>query len=287
VSHVEDADPGQVVDAAVRRPAAPLRPYVDRYTGYCMRGFAPGSHRGLPSRHLTFIISLDEPVHVAAMPDRSFGGAELDAFVGGLHSSAARIEHDGTQVGIQLSVTPIGARALFGVPAAALASIVVDLRDLLGARAAELTDRLRAAGSWSDRFGILDDVLTRALRDVPPIAPELARAWDRLAASDGAVEVRAVAGEVGWSRRHLAERFRLETGLTPKVAGRVFRFERSVSLLKASATRSLADVAATCGYFDQAHLTRDWHDLAGCTPTTWLAEELPSISEDVAVPLPA
>jgi AraC-like DNA-binding protein len=37
--------------------------------------------------------------------------------------------------------------------------------------------------------------------------------------------------------------------------------------------RGLADVAAECGFYDQAHLTREWHDLAGCTPTTWLAEE--------------
>ncbi len=289
MSRVDVVEREQVVDGAVGRPARALRPFVDRYTGYCMRGFAPGAHRGMPSRHLTFIISLDEPVHVAAMPDRSLGGACLDAFVGGLHSSAARIEHDGTQVGIQMSVTPLGARALFGVPAAALAQIVVDLRDLLGADVVELIERLRSAASWPERFGILDEVLVRSLREVSPIAPELSRAWDRIAAAHGAIEVRAVADEVGWSRRHLAERFRMETGLTPKLAARVFRFERSVSMLKAlnpfnplaaGPSLSLADVAASCGYFDQAHLTRDWHDLAGCTPTTWLAEELPSISED-------
>ncbi len=272
-------DGEQVVDAASRLPAPPLRPYIDRYVGYCLRGFAPGVHRGMPSRHLTFIISLDAPVHIAALPDRTWTGARLDAFVGGLHSSAARIEHDGTQVGVSMSVTPLGARALFGVPAAALASTVVDLRDLLGFGTNELTERLRAADTWSERFAVLDDVLVRVLRDVPPIAPELARAWNRLTATDGAAGVREVADEVGWSRRHLGERFRLETGLSPKVAGRVFRFERSLALLKSSSARSLADVAVTCGYFDQAHLTRDWRDIAGCTPTTWMAEELPAISE--------
>ncbi|MCA1672997.1 MAG: helix-turn-helix domain-containing protein, partial [Actinobacteria bacterium] len=41
----------------------------------------------------------------------------------------------------------------------------------------------------------------------------------------------------------------------------------------------LADVAARCGYYDQAHFTREWRDLAGCSPRTWLAEELPSVQD--------
>jgi len=41
----------------------------------------------------------------------------------------------------------------------------------------------------------------------------------------------------------------------------------------------LADVAALAGYYDQAHFTRDWRDLAGCSPTTWLAEEFPSVQD--------
>ncbi|MGH3796323.1 MAG: helix-turn-helix domain-containing protein [Pseudonocardiaceae bacterium] len=89
----------------------------------------------------------------------------------------------------------------------------------------------------------------------------------------------ALAEEVGWSRRHLGERFRREFGLTPKVAGRVMRFEIAHRLLQTPDRPALAEVAARCGFYDQAHLHREWRELAGCTPSRWLADEFPSVHD--------
>ena len=112
----------------------------------------------------------------------------------------------------------------------------------------------------------------------------MAWVWERLVATGGGVEVGSAGREVGWSRRHLGERFRQELGLSPKVAARVLRFERACELLRRSVRPELgqpglAAVAARCGYTDQAHLTREWHHLAGCSPTTWMAEELPFVQD--------
>jgi AraC-like DNA-binding protein len=85
-----------------------------------------------------------------------------------------------------------------------------------------------------------------------------------------------VAEEVGYSRRRLITLVRQETGLAPKEYQRVARFESSRALL---GHRPLATVAADCGYADQAHLARDWADLAGCAPTTWLREEFPFLQD--------
>jgi AraC-like DNA-binding protein len=63
--------------------------------------------------------------------------------------------------------------------------------------------------------------------------------------------------------------------------GRVLRFDRARRLLGRVDRPGLADVAATCGYYDQAHLTREWNELAGCTPTTWMSEELPSVQDSL------
>ena len=92
--------------------------------------------------------------------------------------------------------------------------------------------------------------------------------------------VHVLADEIGYSRRHFGERFRHAVGVAPKVAARIFRFEHTCRLMShPSGNRRLAEVALACGYYDQAHLTREWHALAGCSPKEWIARELPYLQD--------
>ncbi|WP_132471219.1 hypothetical protein [Rhodococcus sp. SMB37] len=59
-----------VVDYSTRAVAEPLRGLVDGYLGYRMAGFPAGIHRGLPSRHMTFIVSIGAPIVVCAQTFR-------------------------------------------------------------------------------------------------------------------------------------------------------------------------------------------------------------------------
>jgi AraC-like DNA-binding protein len=268
-----------VVEMAIGQPAPRLRPLVERYVGYRLEGFAPGCHQGLPSRHVTLIVSLDRPVELAVMPDPRQSPGSFWTLVGGLHSAPATIRHDGRQHGVHLELSPLGTRALLGLPAGELASTVVHLQDLLGPRGQELPERLAGLADWPARFAVLDQFLAGMAADrAGPPAP-VAWAWRRLVATGGGVEVAALAREAGWSRRHLGEAFRRELGISPKVAARVLRFERSCRLLRRRQRPRLAEVALASGYYDQAHLNREWRELAGRSPAAWLAEELPSAEE--------
>lgn len=269
-------------------PAPPVRHLVDTYVGYRYEGFEPGTHQGLPSRDITFIVSLSDPIDITTMPNPADAPVALHAIASGLAAKPATISHDGNQFGVQLQLSVFGTRTLFGVPASEVAAIVVDLQDLMGSFATELTDRLRAATTWPERFAVLDHVLARAQTEARAPAPELGEAWRRITETGGTIEIGQLAGEVGWSRRHLAQTFRSELGLSPKTVARIVRFERAKNLIRSLPRTTsppgrpsfgLADIAAVCGYFDQAHLTRDFRDLAGCSPTMWLAEELPSVQD--------
>lgn len=258
--------------------AAPLRSLA-RYAGYRQEGLAPGVHRGLPSPYLTLIVTLDDPITVA------MGGpaGTFTTLVGGLHATPAIITHRGAQSGVQISLSPLGARALLGLPAGELKSADHDAADILGPLAHELHSRVRAAPDWPSRFSAVDAILMRQLNRIRADSPadEVGFAWRRLLSTRGAVGIAELAEQTGWSARHLQNRFRTEIGLSPKVAARVVRFDRARRRLQnrvaAGTPWDLADVAVASGFFDQAHLDRDFRAFAGCSPSQWVADEFRNV----------
>ncbi|MFD7630493.1 helix-turn-helix domain-containing protein [Streptomyces sp. NPDC059851] len=262
------------------RPAPALRRYVGSYVGFDLRGFPAGVHCGPPSRVLTAVISLSGPLEVAAGVGDGSPITRFGSVASGLMRRSVAIHHDGRQEGVQVSLTPLGARAIYGMPAAVLAHRLVPLDELLGALGVELVDRLRAASTWAARFTVLDELLLRAVGrgaggdPVSRMRPEVAEAWRRLVAARGCVQVGAVAEELGWSRRYLTERFRGEVGLSPKTFARVLRFEHAHDLATTHDPLPWADVATASGYADQAHLVREWSEFTGRSPTAWRRGEV-------------
>jgi AraC-like DNA-binding protein len=277
-------DPGDP-DWAVRRAHPALRALVSRYVGYRQHDVTLEVHRGLPSQYLTLIISLAEPIRLLEMPGSAQKPDHWQGFVGGLHTGPALIGQDLEQSGISLELNPLGARTLLGVPAAELAGRVIGLSELPRPELGKLPERLRAATSWRERFNLVDTALLGAASRARPEKPpgEIGWAWRRLVGSGGEVTVTELAGEVGWSRRHFGELFAREVGLAPKQAARVVRFTRLTTTLRRldpdKPRPGLADIASACGYFDQAHLSNEFRALAGCSPRTWIRQELPFLQD--------
>jgi AraC-like DNA-binding protein len=151
---------------------------------------------------------------------------------------------------------------------------MVSLVDLWGGESERTEERLRAAGSWEERFAIVVSVFARRQESGRAVDPEVAHVWARMVQARGGVRVEQVAGEVGWSRKRLWTRFRSQIGLTPKRAAQLVRFDHAAHRLAAGC--SAARVAAEIGYVDQSHLHRDVRAFAGVTPTAvavspWLA----------------
>jgi AraC-like DNA-binding protein len=218
------------------------------------------------------MVSFGPPVEVT----HSVNGVErtesFGACVAGLRDSAATVRYGAFRDAVYVNLKPMGIAALVGVAATELAGRTVALNDALGDRAAVLVERLSEVREWTARFAILEEFL-RVLRP-RRIASEIAWAWAQLQRTRGQAGVQALAEEIGWSRRHFAEQFREEIGLAPKTAARVLRFENACRIIKRERP-ALAQLAAECGFHDQAHLTREWGLLAGCTPREWMRRELP------------
>lgn len=227
-------------------PDPRLRPLLTRdYLRFRQPAAAGGAWLAPPSAVVTVIINMGE----------AFGGLP-HAFVAGPTDRCDVVSMLGAVDCVELKLTPLGAYRLFGLPVSSLANEVVDLTEL---------GRLRADH--------LDEDLLRLADAGHAPSGEVAWAWRRLTESHGNVPITALADEVGWSRRHLVNRFHAQIGLAPKTVARVLRFEE---LLRRLPTTELAEAATTCGYYDQAHMNRDFREFAGTTPSDYLSR-FPSV----------
>lgn len=212
---------------------------------------------------LVLEISFTTPLKICPFGQSAGTATVCGAFVAGLMSGPVRTVFFGRHISVQVYLTPLGAYRLLGIPGHETAGQVAPLVELAPRWAAHLPDRLAEAASWRERFAILDDVLLRLSADERPTDELVQWAWAALLRTGGQVRIAELASRSGWSARHLGTRFLAVTGVTPKQAAQVVRFER----IHADLERwSLSEVAARHGLADQSHLCREVRRYAGESP---------------------
>jgi AraC-like DNA-binding protein len=259
-------------ELVIQEAAPALRQHIARYWGYWERTGVPTRQREPAGTGVVLIFGLGPELGVVdpAAPTRP--AQRFGSFIGGPDDSCAVIEHDGEMRGVQVDLTPLAARMVFRVPMHELARRVVSLQDVLGRQGRLLEEQLFEAPSWERRFALIEAALGARLGAAEPPPPDVDWAWRRLRASHGRLRVEELAAELGCSRKHLAVRFREHVGLPPKLYARVLRFAHAAELLQTSSATTIADVASSCGYYDQAHLDRDFREFARTTPSAFAAD---------------
>jgi AraC-like DNA-binding protein len=157
---------------------------------------------------------------------------------------------------------PGAALALFGASAAELCERHTLLEDLWGREEERVRERLAMAGSLEDKLALFETILAARFANAPAIHPATTAA---LAAFAGGASVAEAVRRTGLSHRTFIAMFRATVGLTPKTFCRVRRFQQVVEQLGRQ-QRSLAELATSVGYADQAHLSREFAAFAGVSP---------------------
>ncbi|MFI6588058.1 helix-turn-helix domain-containing protein [Embleya sp. NPDC050493] len=261
---MESRNRGEYVE---RRPSRRLRAQVVMYRGHRTTG--PGPLRlTLPSATVTLILGWGDPLHLF---HETRGGPAMrttwHAMLAGLHASSIRGGYPGVAEAIEVEFTPLGAYMCLGLPLHHLSDDHVHPDAVLGTGwSARLTEQLVAAPDWERRWAVVENALALRMVDAPPPSPVVAEAWSRLRACHGRLSAKDLAAATGRGTRRLQMLFREQIGLPPQSVSRILRFQRALTL-PPDACRTMADRAAACGYHDQAHMNRDFRDLAGLTPT--------------------
>ncbi|MFD4460296.1 helix-turn-helix domain-containing protein [Nocardia sp. NPDC058480] len=159
-------------------------------------------------------------------------------------------------VGIRFA--PGTAPTLLGIPAVELLNQRVDLAEIAPSRTTrELVDRIDNA---PDRVAALETIAWRFATENGPANPALTAVVDALSAGATVAET---AARTGMSARMLHRRSLFAFGYGPKMLARILRFQRALAAVRTGIPA--ARIAATTGFADQAHLSREFRDLAGCS----------------------
>jgi AraC-like DNA-binding protein len=171
-----------------------------------------------------------------------------------------------TGCAVGVSFRPGAAAAVLGAPMEELANQHVTLDAIWGARGVDLRHRLMSAGKPSEIFRVLEQELSARIYRPLLIHPMVAHALAARPATSSPARVTDLQRASGFSPRHFIALFRSAVGLNPKQYFRIQRFNTAARSIATSDVGGLGDVAAAAGYSDQAHLTREFHELAGVTP---------------------
>jgi AraC-like DNA-binding protein len=267
-----------------RPPEPALRPFVRQIWAADAPAAVPppgGRERVLPGGTTHVAIRLTGgPLRLFRGADDSVGTDVGWAVVGGARAAfyVRDVSRPACSVGAELE--PGAAAALLGAAADELAGRHTPLDDLWGRGAAEARERLLEAPDLAARLDGFEALLAARLPKVKGVHPAVAHALGRF--HQGA-DVARVAAEAGYSERRMFELFRAAVGLAPKAYCRVRRFNAALAHLLASPGGGCAAAAAAAGYSDQAHMAREFRELAGVSPSTYRALAPPSARH---VPLP-
>lgn len=166
------------------------------------------------------------------------------------------------------------APALFRLSMADACDREMPLTRLVGTRqASALLRGLRRARTSAGRFRAASEWLTARLAQSPPRRDGAGDAVDLIVQGRGTVRIDDVSRSLGWSRRRMQRVFARDLGISPKLYARIVRLNAVLATLGETERARAVDLALDAGYFDQAHLLRDFRILAGRKPSAGRAAD--------------
>jgi AraC-like DNA-binding protein len=249
-------------------PGSPLTSLIDCF--WYARDL-DGDHaweRVLPTGAMQLVVNVRDDSVIVANDSHSNSSTRLPGTVlNGVYTQPLNLDAASRAATVGVSFAPGGAAPFLDRPASELRNQTVSLDTIWGPVVRRLRDRLLDARTPQAKFRRLETVLRERLTasDAPSFVNETI---GLVQAHAGTLSVETLVEKTGYSHRHVVARFRDRVGLSPKRFCRVVRFQSALSRAQHD-TVDWAQLALACGYYDQAHLIRDFRAFAGMSPTEY------------------
>jgi AraC-like DNA-binding protein len=253
-------------------PGPPLSGFVDLF--WYLEGYAVphARERVLPNGAMQIIIDLKhDRIATFTGENRDIEGSVSAAIVAGASSEYVVIDTSSLDAIIGVQFKPGGASPFLRVQAGETLNRDVPLDAIWGSNyASELRDRLIEAPTAERKLRILEGSLIEQARGNLEPNRVLRHALYEFQSAPQPRSVAEVAAATNFTAKRLIELFREHVGLTPKLFCRIRRFQDALSRTASGKRVIWSQVAADCGYFDQAHFVRDFQAFSGINPTAYL-----------------
>lgn len=155
-------------------------------------------------------------------------------------------------------------------PLAELHNRFVSLDALWGPFVGEVRERLHAAPTPQAGFAVLERMLLIRLGAAPRGLQTVQAALTHIERQHGALSIAALSEHLGVSHNNLGRQFKQMVGLSPKELARLYRLTHALRAIDPLQPVDWLQIAAQCGYYDQAHFCNDLKAFVGHSPTEYL-----------------
>jgi AraC-like DNA-binding protein len=255
------------------RPGPPLNEFID-YLWLIEGGHAQRLEKILPCGTSELVVNLKNNeihIHDSEQPERyrRFSGAVFS----GTYSQSFicnALQHEAI-MGVHFKAG--GAFPFLNIEPNELTNAHANVADLWGRSGLELRERLCTAATPEQRFRIMEGALRCHLHYHTTRHVQIKTALKMFAMGGNGTSLRDVSRELGFSQRRFIQMFSSHVGLTPKIFCRILRFQRARILAEKLERPDWAELALTCGYFDQSHLIKDFKEFSGSTPRIYSVQQ--------------
>jgi AraC-like DNA-binding protein len=262
----------------IRRVSPPLFPHVEHL--WLARGYlaAPWRNMLLPDGAMELIINLGDPQKLCQLNNPTKHVLFRQSWISGERTAPIVIDESGYVHLIGVRLRAGGGWPFLGIPLCEFTDRVVELDSVLGHEIGDLRDRLGEAPDDAARFDLLESWLVQRLRARTQPTRSVSHALRVIRYDSSAARIGRIAAEIGISHKHLLREFDRCVGLTPKLFARLCAFQRVIHFVGQMTDVDWSETAVACGYYDQAHLIREFRAFSGLTPGSYLIKRGPFLN---------
>jgi len=252
-------------DVNIIQPNIFLAPYIKHYWFLKIDDISKAQIRTVPTGQICLMFHRGNRIFSA-----SDNTLQPQAFLCGHEKAYNDLEYSGSIDMICVVFHPIGAKLFFNMPMNELNGLHVDIYDLGDQHLTDLQKTLKDASSDELCVLLIEQFLLNRIRKLTDY--NLKRIHSAIKQINlQQTEINRLAECSCLSPRQFNRIFTEYVGTGPKEFQRIIRFQRALFILQSQPEINMAQLATTCGYYDQPHLIKEFKLFSGYTPVEYIA----------------